>query len=391
MNRWKRHIPEGVQDYLPGEYYNKRWVEEVIRKVFFYSGYDEIESPVFEYLDVFVGDKAYIKQEQMLKIVEAGSRILVMRPDVTMPIARIAATKLRKAPLPIRLSYISDVYRYQEPWLGKQRQIAQAGTELIGLEGPEADAETISTVIQCFLDLGLKDFQIDIGQVEFFKGLVDEAGLDSKSSEQLRLLIEQKNLLALESLLEEIPLKAEIKELFLNLPKMYGSIDILEKGALYTGNNRCIKAIENIREVYEILKDYGLEKYITFDLGMIYSLNYYTGIIFRVFTKDLGFPLCGGGRYDKLLSEFGYDVPATGFAIDIKRLLIALDRQGGLKTLPNTDILLVLDKKNRQEGYKLSDQLKKEGKRVEIFFSTHNNKSPQEYAESKGISEVIFL
>ena len=172
---------------------------------------------------------------------------------------------------------------------------------------------------------------------------------------------------------------------------MYGSIDILEKGALYTGNNRCIKAIENIREVYEILKDYGLEKYITFDLGMIYSLNYYTGIIFRVFTKDLGFPLCGGGRYDKLLSEFGYDVPATGFAIDIKRLLIALDRQGGLKTLPNTDILLVLDKKNRQEGYKLSDQLKKEGKRVEIFFSTHNNKSPQEYAESKGISEVIFL
>ena len=138
MNRWKQHIPQGVQDYLPGECYNKRRIEQIIRKTF-YTG-DEIESPVFEYYDVFTGDKEYIEQENMFKIVEAGGRIQVLRPDITMPIARIVGTKLKSLEAPIRLSYLSNVYRYEELQTGKQREIAQAGIELLGVGSPEGDA-----------------------------------------------------------------------------------------------------------------------------------------------------------------------------------------------------------------------------------------------------------
>lgn len=314
-----------------------------------------------------------------------------MRPDITTPIARMAATKLRYALLPLRLSYLSDVYRYQDPAIGKQREIAQAGIELLGVEGPEGDAEVISTAIECFLDLGLKDFQIDIGQVEFFKGLIEEIGLDHQDNEQLRLLIEQKNPIALESFLDRFSLDEELKAILLDLPKMYGGMDILEKGAFVTKNHRCQKSVENIYEVYEILRDFGLEKYITIDLGMVHSLDYYSGIIFRAFTRQLGFPICGGGRYDSLLSEFGYNIPATGFAIGLKRLLMALDRQGSLTALPGIDILVVFEKKDRKKGYTLAQSFREKGKRVEIFLDMEESVSPEEYARQKGISEIIKL
>lgn len=391
LNRWKGHIPEGVQDYMPEECFNKRKIEESIRKVFFLSGYDEIETPIFEYFDVFTGDKASIEQEKMMKIVEAGSRILVIRPDITMPIARIAATKLKEELLPLRLSYLSSIYRYEELQMGKQREVAQAGIELMGVKGPEADAEVISTAIECFLNLGLKEFQIDVGQVEFFKGLIEDAGLNAENREKLRLLIDQKNMLGLELFLQEIPMNNALKDIFLQLPQMYGNVGVLEKAALYTKNSRCQKAIENIREIHKTLKAFELDRFITFDLGMVHSLNYYTGIIFKGFTQNLGFPICGGGRYDKLLSEFGYDIPATGFAIGIKRLLIALERQSSLNDIPNIDVLVVFDEVTRKEGYGLIKRLREEGKRVEIFLGAGNSNDPQSYAKAKGISKVITI
>ncbi|HZJ57768.1 MAG TPA: ATP phosphoribosyltransferase regulatory subunit [Clostridia bacterium] len=391
MKKWKQHTPQGVQDYLPEECYNKGKIEESIRQMFFSRGYDEIESPVFEFYDVFTGDKTYIEQEKMYKIVEAGGRIQVLRPDITMPIARMVGTKLRDAMLPIRLSYLGNVYRYEGLQTGNQREVAQAGIELFGVDGPEADAEVISTAIEVFLSLGLEDFQIDIGQVDFFKGLTEDAGLTLEVREELRFLIEQKNLLALETLLGELPIDGALKNIFMQLPSMYGDIDVLKQGLGYTKNPRCLKAIENIHEVYEILDDFGLSKYITFDLGMVHSLNYYTGIIFRGFTKNLGFPICGGGRYDNLLREFGYDLPATGFAMGLKRLLVALDRQKKLTPLPGIDILVVPDRERGREGYNLIKRLREEGNRVEVYLKADKGQDPFEYARARGILKVIDM
>lgn len=392
MKHWKLHIPEGVQDYLTEECYLKRSIEDKLRRFFYLNGYDEIETPIFEYLDVFSGNKTSIEQEQMYKFFEPGSRIMVLRPDITMPIARIVSTKLKDRPLPLRLSYVSSVYRYEALQSARQREVAQAGIELLGAKGPEADAEVIAVCIQALLDTGLSEFQLDLGQVEFFKGLVEEAGLSDEDSEELRQLIDHKNMLALELFLTARSLPEELKNILMGLPMLFGNGTLLERAMKLSQNPRCQRALQNIDQVYRILKNYGLSSYITFDLGMVQSLNYYTGIIFRGITKELGYPVCGGGRYDNLLSEYGPDLPATGFAIGLKRVLMALERRQGLESIPGTDILCAYNPMEAPGVYEAMQSLRQQGLRVEAYWK--NEAEDQEavtaYAAKRGIPKIRF-
>ena len=389
MSYWKTHIPPGVQDFLPDEYFNKITLEQKVREVFDSWSYLEVDPPSFEYFDVFSEGKPSIQQEQIFKFFELGSRILVLRPDFTMPIARIVATKLNGESLPIRLSYIGNIYRYEREQSGKQREIAQAGVELMGVEGPEADAEVIAIAIESMKSIGLTDFQIDLGQVEFYKGIIEQCGLNNEQSDRLTVLIDNKDMLTLELFLNDLDMSKELKELFMKLPLLYGDVDMLKEASKIANNPRSRAAIDNLYAVYAILDDYGLSEYITFDLGMIHSINYYTGIIFRGMTDDIGYPICGGGRYDKLVSEFGYDIPATGFALGIKRLLIALERQGSLSSKPGIDALVVFGKDNRKKGYAYMQQLRRSGKRVEHFLLDRRTVEPEQYARAKSIGKII--
>lgn len=391
MSYWKTHIPAWVQDFLPDEYYNKLLMEEKAREIFNKWGYFEIEPPSFEYFDVFSESKPSIEQEQIFKFFEPGNRILVLRPDFTMPIARIVATKLRDEHLPIRLSYIGNIYRYEEFQSGKQREIAQAGVELMGIKGVEADAEVIAMAIETIKSMGLSNFQIDIGQVEFYKGFVEECGLTEEEANKLTSLIDNKNMLALELFLNKLNISDEIKRFLKKLPLLYGDSDMLEEAYSIANNSRSKNAVDNLYTVYEILKDYGLSEYITFDLGMVHSINYYTGIIFRGMTSDIGYPICGGGRYDGLVSEFGYNIPATGFALGIKRLLIALERQKGLSKRPNIDILVVFGEDDREQGYAYIEELRREGKCVEHFLLDRHKVDIKEYAMLKSIGKIINI
>ena len=389
VNKWIQQVPEGVQDSLADQCYNRRKIESKLRRMFHLSGYNEIDTPIFEYLDLFEGETASIEQEQMYKFFEPGSRIMVLKPDYTMPIARIAATKMKNLPLPLRLSYIGNVYRYGEQGQTGQREIAQAGVELLGSREAEADAEVIALAVESLLDLGLAEFQIDIGQVEFFKGLVEEAGLVEADSEKLRLLIHQKNKLALELQMKDLAISPETKNNLLQLPMLIGNGEVLELAKTLTQNEHSVRALDNINQVYQILKNYGLSEYIAIDLGMVQSLNYYTGIIFQGMTREMGYPICGGGRYDTLISEFGMDVPATGFALEVNRILIALERQNGLERLPGTDILYVCNRQTNQEDYKKIQEMKSEGYRVEVYLPVDNGQTPEEYANLKGIPKII--
>lgn len=391
MSYWKTRIPPGVQDFLPDEYYNKLILEKRAREVFNSWAYLEVEPPAFEYFDVFNEGKPSIEQEQIFKFLELGSRILVLRPDFTMPIARIAATKLRQEKLPIRLSYIGNIYRYEELQPGKQREIPQAGIELMGVKGPEADAEVIAIAIETMKSIGLNNFQIDIGQVEFYKGLMEQCGFNSEQSDKLTTLIDNKDMLALELFLNELNLCDKFKDIFMKLPLLYGDIKMLKDAISIVNNPRSRAAIDNLYAVYEILSDYGLAKYITFDLGMVHSINYYTGIIFRGMTQGIGYPICGGGRYDKLVSEFGYNIPATGFALGIKRILIALERQKDLLPAPSIDVLVVFDKQNRKKGYAYMQRLRNNGQRVEHFLLDSNKVQLEQYAKSKSIAKIVRI
>ncbi|HHT64799.1 MAG: ATP phosphoribosyltransferase regulatory subunit [Caldicoprobacterales bacterium] len=390
-NKWMQHIPEGVQDSLPDECYNQRIIEGNLRRIFHLSGYDEIDTPLFEYLDLFGGETASLKQEQMYKFFEPGSRIMVIRPDMTMPIARIAATKMKNRPLPLRLSYIGSVYRYEGKRQTRQREIAQAGIELLGSKKPEADAEVIALAVESLLQLGLSDFQMDIGQVDFFKGLIEEAGLNEEQSESLRHLIDQKNSLALEMQLKELSIPADIKNNLLRIPMLFGDEEVIQSAMALAKSERCTRALQNIDQVFRLLEKYGLSKYIAIDLGMVQSLNYYTGMIFRGMIRDMGYPVCAGGRYDTLVSEFGVDLPATGFALETRQLLVALERQKGLKPTPPTEVLFVYNPMEEEEGYARIQKLRSEGIRVEVFLPDDSNKSDEDYAREKGIRRIIRL
>nr|MBO2494443.1 ATP phosphoribosyltransferase regulatory subunit [Clostridia bacterium] len=389
LGKLKLRLPEGVQDYLPDECYNKREIEDTIRRFFYLSGYNEIETPIIEFFDVFAGVKPSIEQEQMFKLIDPEGRILVLRPDITMPIARVVGTKMANDPLPLRLFYLGNVYRYGNFQAGKQREVAQAGMELLGVSDPEADAEVVAMAIQLFLELGLKEFQIDIGQVEFFKGLIEEAGLVQEEVEEIRSLIDHKNMLALEMFLKKLPISEQIKDTLYRLPQLYGDSQILEDAMKISRNPKCRAALENIYQVYGILKDYGFDRFVTFDLGMVHSFNFYTGIIFRGITRELGYPICGGGRYDRLVSEFGRDLPATGFAVGIKRLLIALERQGKLKQVPGVDVLVVAQDGQRREAYHLMQRLKRQNMRVEMFLPVDSSITPLDYARQRCIPKVV--
>lgn len=389
MAKWRIYTPEGVQDILASECYDKKNLEDKIRKIFRSYGYYEIETPVVEFYDVFSSEDEITSQETMFKFFDKEGRILVLRPDITIPIARVAATKFKDANYPLKFSYIGDTFKYNESGGGKQKEFTQAGMEIIGVNSPEADAEIIAAAINSVKALGLENFQIDIGQVEFFKGLMDEADLSDEEIEQMRVLIDRKDFLAIEELVKKHNMKEYLKELIFSLPKLFGSIDIIEEVEKYSINQRCINALENLRKTIEIIEDYGLSKYVSIDLGMVQSLNYYTGIIFRGFTYGVGFPILSGGRYDGLVEKFGKKAPATGFSLGVNMIMMALDRQKIKREEFKIDSLICYQPKGRKNAFNICDALRGQGLDVEMDITGRELEDIKKYATGKGIGGIL--
>ncbi|MDK2798608.1 MAG: phosphoribosyltransferase regulatory subunit [Clostridiales bacterium] len=394
MSKWKLHTPEGVQDILHEECIIKREIEERIGSVFQSYGYYEIQPPTFEFYDVFEGESGLIEQETMFKFFDHQGRILVLRPDITTPIARIIATKYKDIVPPMRLCYIGNAFRYAEPYQGARlREFTQAGIELIGMNTPEADAEVIAVTINALLASGLKEFQIEIGQVEFFKGLMEQTKLAEADIEKMRILIDNKDSLAIEELVQGYKIDTQLKDIILSLPSLFGDINVLDKVEKITKNAKSLNALKNLRQVYSILLDYGLEQYISIDLGMVQSINYYTGIIFRGFTHGLGFPVCSGGRYDGLISEFGKNYSAMGVAIGINRLMSALERQKVEFKLWKVDSLITYAsfKEGRKKAFQIADALRSQGLVIEMYVGKGSANEVVNYAKSKKIDGIITV
>lgn len=318
------HTPEGLTDILADECDVKFKIETAVREVFAKHGYHMVQPPTFEYYDVYDAAAA-TKPENMFKFFDTNGRMLALRPDLTTSVARMAATK-PMGELPYRISYSGSAFRNDEAFsLARQREFSQMGIELIGDESVAADAEVISVAIESLLKSGVTDFQIDMGQVDYYKGLAEQAGLSDELSDKLRSKINDKDFVAIECMLDELKLDAELKNAFMELPKLFGGIDIARdalKNPVLCDKSR--KAIENLIEVYDILKAEGLDSYAAIDLSMVPNLDYYTGIIVKGFTKGVGFPICSGGRYDNLTAKFGRNLPATGIAMGLERIMTAI-------------------------------------------------------------------
>lgn len=391
MTKWKIYTPEGVQDVLVDECFVKRNIEEKVRKVFRSSGFYEVETPIVEFYDAFLAEDGITAQETMFKFFDQQGRILVLRPEITIPIARLAATKYKDYDYSLRFCYIGNTFNYKELGGGKQKEFTQAGVELLGINSPEADAEVIATAINAVRAAGLENFQIDIGQVDFFKGLMEETGLSAEETEQMRILIDRKDYLAVEELVKTHNIREDLKELVLSLPRLFGSLDVIETVEKYSLNKKSINALENLRRVLNILEDYGLSKYVSIDLGMVQSLNYYTGIIFRGFTYGAGFPILSGGRYDKLVEKFGKASPATGFSLGINMVMMALERQKIEAEKPSIDSLICYKEQGRKTAFKVCQALRDQGLVVEMDVTGKDSEDVQEYARIKGIGGIIRI
>ncbi len=391
MSKWKIYTPEGVQDILFDDCFLKRSLEYKIREQFRLWGYYEVESPTIEFYDAFSVDTDSAPQETLFKFFDQNGRILVLRPDITIPIARIAATKYRDSEQPLKFCYIGNAYKYNELGGGKQKEYTQAGVELLGAGTPEADAEVIAAAVNAVKSSGLENFQIDIGQVEFFKGLMEETGLSEEDTEQMRLLIDSKDFLGIEELVEAYCIRKDLKELILSLPGMFGSIDVIDRVERITTNSRSLNALKNLREVLQILEDYGFSKYISVDLGMVQSLNYYTGIIFRGFTYGIGFPIVSGGRYDNLVEKFGKSLPATGFSLGINMIMTALRRQRIEEGKPSVDTLITYKAEGRKTAFDIGRELRKQGTSVEMDIKNEGLEAAKAYAGTKGIGGILYL
>ncbi len=321
MSDWKLHTPNGVNDVLPKECAVKKEIENTIWTVFASFGYKEVETPSFEYYDCYSGESGQITQEKLYKFFDEQGRILALRPDFTTSIARMAATKATNDITPARYMYTGSVYRAEHTEGVRNREITQSGIELIGSYSAKADAEVIAASMEAVSALGIDEFSMEIGQVGFFNGLIEQLGLDDATTEMLRESIDSKNSPSIRNIVSKLDIAEDIKQLMIDLPYLFGGVDIIERADVAGLNETSKAALDNLREIYDLLTLYGFEQYISLDLGMLQSIDYYTGSIFKCYTRGVGFPIAAGGRYDNLMGGFGDKKGAVGCAMGINRLM----------------------------------------------------------------------
>ena len=340
MENRRLQIPRGMQDTLPGECCRKRRLERQLRELFGRWGCQEVETPILEYYHA-LDDATYgYRPEHVWKTFDAQGRVLAIRPDSTMPAARLAAGRLKDSPLPLRLCYMQSATAYQSDTLSLLCEATQAGVELMGESSPQSDAEVIALAVEALREAGLRDFQLELGQAMFFDGFMQAAGLTPDQAAVMRTYTEQKNSLAMQVYLEQLAVRGEVARRLMRLPRLYGDAAVLDEAAALTDHPLCRRAIDNLRQILAALDAYGCAACVTIDLGMVHQMNYYSGMIFRGMTASLGQPLLSGGRYDGLPARFGREAPAVGFALSLKLLLMALESQGETFPAPAPDVLL---------------------------------------------------
>jgi len=329
------HTPEGVRDIYNGECRVRMHLENIIRNKINSFGFDDIITPTFEFFDVFSKERGTVPSKDMYKFFDRDGNTLVLRPDMTPAIARSVAKYYRDETKSIRLCYSGNTYTNGHELRGKLKEITQIGAELINDSSVEADAEMIALTVECLKASGLKEFQVEIGQADFFRALVEEAGLSKDEIEDLRCSIIDKNTFGMEDILENNNVSGATREALLKLPELFGNMQTIADVKKITTNERALATIERIEELYSRLKAYGCENYITYDLGALSKYNYYTGITFSAYTYGTGNPVLTGGRYDSLMEQFGKPAPAIGFALQLDELMSAMSRQ---KLLPSPEI-----------------------------------------------------
>lgn len=318
-------IPEGTRDLVLDQCLIKKGLLNSIEDVFNSLGYEEVITPTIEFYQTFNDGFENLREEDIYKFFDKNGRILVLRPDMTIPIARIVATRFKDINEPLRFRYSANVFRLHESLLGKRNEYIDCGIEFIGAEGINSDIEVLSTALEALKTIKECNFRIEIGNINIFRSVVNDLPLSNEEAFILSSLINKRALKDLEKYLLHLNIGNEYREFFNELPWLFGDKSILEKCKKYNFNNEFNAAIEYLQSISYVLEELGYLELITFDLSMIPRLDYYTGLIFTGYVEGAGANILSGGRYDKLIEVFGKDIPAIGFSINIDILVEALN------------------------------------------------------------------
>ena len=364
MKNYDLITPEGTNDILFKECIMRRTVEETISELFQSRGYSEIITPGLEFFDVFNLNSRHFQQEDLYKLVDRKGRLLVLRPESTMPIARVVATRLKEAAFPLRLCYNQCAYNISPLMRGGSDQIVQAGIELIGSSSKIADLEVIEAAVAVLEKCNSGDFSLEIGDIGFFKELMNQLNVDANQQETIRNFIELKNYTALNDMLDEIGDTDATRALKM-LPRLFGGEEVFTKAAQLFSDERTDSILSRLKDLYKDVSKLSHNGKITVDLGMVNRTDYYTGVILKGYIEGFGEPVLSGGRYDKLIAEFGYDVPATGFAVNVDA--VTKVKMKNEKTQSKvTDILVYAYKGYEMKAVLTARQLRESGKTVEV-------------------------
>ncbi len=392
MKNNRIHTPFGVKDMLYEECMVKKSIERKIDDVFIGFGYKEVVTPTFEYIEVFSDEKmGSTSPQNMYKIFDRDGAVLALRSDMTPPIARIAATVYAEEKKAVRLCYFGNSFRFNASYQGKLSESSQAGVELMGVESANADAEVIAVACESLLAAGLNEFKIMVGEVQFFKGILKESGLDDEVCELLQDMVANRNYVGVEELIENNEINPKTKELLRTLPKFVGGEEVLEKAAEFTENEDALKSLERMKKIYELLKIYDVDKYISFDLGMINKLNYYTGIIFRGYTYGTGYSVVDGGRYDNLVELYGKKMPSVGFGIKINELMNVAESQKIKVYEEPVKAFFAYDEEAIGNAIKIAKMYREIGMVVETSLLGTGLAKNMKYAKDKGFSHFLYF
>ena len=387
------HTPEGVRDIYNQECEQKLALQERMHRAIKSYGYRDIETPTFEFFDVFSKEVGTIPSRDLYKFFDREGNTLVLRPDFTPPIARAAAKYYLNDSMTVRLTYLGNAFVNNSSLQGRLKETTQIGAELIGDDSADADAEVVALVIRTLLESGLKEFQISLGHAGFFQSLADEAGFDEDMVGELRRLISNKNTFGVERFLEQWGADETLKKMFSSLSGLFGGREVLDQARELAAGKKALASLDRLEEIWEILKLYQVEKYVSFDLGMLNRYRYYTGIIFRGYTLGTGDAVVKGGRYDHLLGHFGKDAPSVGFVAVIDQLLVAMNRQKITQPVSVKHCMILYEKEKRGEAIRRATELRSEGIETELVHITEKRTREEcrKYAEESQCVLVVEL
>jgi ATP phosphoribosyltransferase regulatory subunit len=318
--------PLGMRDILPDVLEKQRWLEQQVKACMKQWGYREIATPTLEYYDTVGGASATL-DNKLFKLLDSEGKTVVLRPDMTAPIARVASSLLKEEPLPLRLMYTANVFRAQKNEAGRNAEFTQLGIEYLGSSSVDADAEAIALAVSVLKAAGVGVFKIAVGHIGFLEGLLEEIVEKKEDREKLKEFLYYRDYVGFRHYVKEMALPEAGAARLYELLKLRGGKDLLDRAEAITINGQARKAVTNLRQLWEALEAYQVEQYILLDLNLLSNLDYYTGILFEGYAANQGFSICTGGRYDGLMAQFGRPCPATGFAVQMDSLIEAADYQ----------------------------------------------------------------